>query len=193
MAIVMIVGGYQFYFFVQKHHARRPRQFNTRIDDRIPFWPSWVWVYSCLYYPMILILVFAQPSYEAFSKTVFSFLVLLAMQFVVFFFFPVQIPERSQLYDHNGSWSLRMLAFVHSFDKLANSIPSMHVSMATLTAIHLSIALQSGYGDLAQLAYLFPVVIALSAVFTKQHYVYDLLPGAVFGWAAYAVTQALIG
>ncbi len=192
MAVVLIVGGYQFYFFVQRHHVRTPRQFDTRFDDWVPFWPSWVWVYSVLYYPMILVLVFAQPSYESFSKTAFSFLVLLAMQFTVFFFFPVKIPDSWRAYDPKRSLSLRMLAFVHRFDKLVNSIPSMHVSVATLTAIHLHLALAGTLGSLAGLAYLFPVLIAMSAVFTKQHYLYDLLPGAFFGWLAWRLTDLLL-
>lgn len=192
MAIVMIVGGYQFYFFVQRYHMRKPREFNTRFDDRIPFWPSWVWIYSGLYYPIILVLVFTQPSYESFSKTAFSFLVLLAMQFAVFFFFPVKIPDRWRNYDHKGNLSLRMLAFVHHFDKLVNSIPSMHVSVATLTALHLQAGLAPSYGAAASWVHLFPVLIALSAIFTKQHYLYDILPGALFGTLAWWLTAWIL-
>jgi membrane-associated phospholipid phosphatase len=192
MAIVMIIGGYQFYFFVQRYHIRKPREFDTRYDDFIPFWPSWVWIYSGLYYPAILVLVFLQASYENFSKTAFSFLVLLAMQFTVFFLFPVKIPERWRNYDHKASLSLRMLAFVHHFDKLVNSIPSMHVSVATLTAIHLQVALAPVFGADASWIFLFPVLIALSAIFTKQHYLYDLLPGAFFGWLAWRLTAQIL-
>jgi hypothetical protein len=146
-AIVMIIGGYQFYFFVQDHHLRDAREFGTALDDKVPFRPGWVWIYSGLYYPVILLLVFIQPSYRAFNYTAFSFLVLLAMQFVVFFVFPVRVPARWRNFDPGGSLSLRMLAFVQRFDKLANSIPSMHVSIATLTAIHLAAALPQNMGS----------------------------------------------
>jgi hypothetical protein len=169
MAIVMIIGGYQFYFFVQRNHIRKPREFDTRYDDMIPFWPSWVWIYSGLYYPAILVLVFLQASYENFSKTAFSFLVLLAMQFTVFFLFPVKIPERWRNYDHKASLSLRMLAFVH-----------------------LQVALAPVFGADASWIFLFPVLIALSAIFTKQHYLYDLLPGAFFGWLAWRLTAQIL-
>ena len=191
-AVVMIVGGYQFYFFVQRHHMHEARQFNTRFDDLVPFWPSWVWIYSGLYYPVILVLVFTQGSYESFSKTAFSFLVLLAMQFTVFYFFPVRIPDRWRVYDVNGSWSLRMLGFVHHFDKLVNSIPSMHVSVATLTAIHLHSGLAATLGPYAPIVYLFPLMIALSAIFTKQHYLADLPPGVAFGAIAYWLTGTML-
>ncbi|MCB1380599.1 MAG: phosphatase PAP2 family protein [Alphaproteobacteria bacterium] len=191
-AIVMIIGGYQFYFFVQRHHLGQPREFNTWFDDKVPFWPSWVWIYSGLYYPIILLLVFAQESFQSFNYTAFSYLVLLAMQFTVFFFWPVRIPQRWRKYDAKASLSLRMLAFVHRYDKMANSIPSMHVSVATLTAIHLRAAFAPGLASWADIVYLFPLLIALSALFTKQHYVYDIVPGVVFGWAAARLTGAIL-
>ena len=54
----------------------------------------------------------------------------------------------------------------------------MHVSVAMLTALH---ALPS----LGIVAFLFPILIALSCVFTKQHYLIDLPAGAVLGGFAY--------
>jgi membrane-associated phospholipid phosphatase len=191
-AIVMIIGGYQFYFFVQKHHYRPALEFDTLLDDRIPFWPSWVWIYSGLYYPIILLLVFTQPSFQSFNYTAFSFLVLLAMQFAVFYFFPVRIPAHWRRYQPDGSLSLRMLAFVHRFDKYDNSIPSMHVSVATLTALHLHATLPQSLGNWLLLAFLFPLLISMSALFTKQHYVADILPGVAFGWIAYVFTSWLL-
>jgi len=189
---VMIIGGYQFYFFVQRNHFREAREFDTRFDDRVPFWPSWVWIYAVLYYPIILLLVFAQTSFRSFNYTAFSYLVLLAMHFAVFFFYPVRIPDRWRVYDVNGSLSLRMLAFVHRFDKMANSIPSMHVSVATLSAIHMQDQFAASLGPWLPVVWLFPVAISLSAIFTKQHYLYDILPGAGFGWLAWLVTRWLL-
>lgn len=192
-AIVLIVGGYQFYFFVQRNHRGEPRQFNTAFDDYVPFWPSWVWVYSGLYYPVMFLLVFTQTSFTAYMYTAFSFLVLLAMQCVVFYLFPVRVPGKWRLYNVNGSLSRRFLAFLQKYDATANSIPSMHVSMATLTAIHLHTTLSPMLGAFAVLAYAFPVVVALSAIFTKQHYLADILPGAAFGWLAWRATVWMVG
>jgi membrane-associated phospholipid phosphatase len=192
-AVIMIIGGYQFYFFVQRHHLGEPRQLNTRFDDYVPFRPGWVWIYSWLYYPVMLLLVFIQTSFTMFNYTAFSFLILLAMQCAVFFVFPVRVPGHWRHYEVNGSLSRRMLAFLQSYDALSNSIPSMHVSMATLTAIHLDTALTPTLGSFGLLVYAFPVLIAFSALFTKQHYIADILPGAAFGWLAYRVAQWLLG
>ena len=184
-AIIMIVGAYQFYFFVQRHHLGKARRLSSKYEERVPFWPSWVWIYSGLYYPIILLLVFTQTSFRMFNYTAFSFFVLLAMQCAVFFFFPVSTPDHWRNYNANGSLSLRMLALVHRYDSTSNSVPSMHVSVATLTAIHLHDTLTPALGSTAALSYAFPILIAFSALFTKQHYFADILPGVAFGWLAF--------
>ena len=192
MSVVMIVGGYQFYFLAQRRHLGHTRQFNSPLDNLIPFWPSWVWIYSGLYYPVILALVFTMQSYTMFAHTVFSFLVLLGMQIIVFFFFPVRVPAEWRSYDCHTSVSHRLLAFVQSYDSLSNSIPSMHVSMSTLTAIHLYGNLYPALGSYDLLVFAFPAMIAFSAVFTKQHYIADLASGAVFGWLSYRAAEFIL-
>ena len=52
----------------------------------------------------------------------------------------------------------------------------MHVSVAMLTALH---ALPRHYA--------FPALIAISCIFTKQHYIIDLPAGAALGWVAHRV------
>src|SRR5262249_57948553 len=72
------------------------------------------------------------------------------------------------------TWSERFLALVQRFDDRSNSFPSMHTAVAMLTALHL-------YPRLGPWALLFPVVIGLSCLFTKQHYVLDVPAGAAPG------------
>jgi hypothetical protein len=187
IAIILIVGGYQFYFLVQRRHLGEPIEFASKIDDRIPFRPEWVWVYSGLYYPVILLLVFTIRTFSQFSYTAFSFITLLIMQLAAFFFFPVKIPERWRNYDRGQSLSARFLGLVHSYDGLPNSIPSMHVSVSTLTAFHLHQNLTPEAGTYSLLTFLFPLLIAMSALFTKQHYVVDLAPGAALGGVNYKI------
>jgi membrane-associated phospholipid phosphatase len=168
-----------------------PIEFVSKIDDKIPFRPGWVWIYSGLYYPIILLLVFTLRTFSQFSYTVFSFITLLIMQLTAFFFFPVKIPEHWRNYDRERSLSSRFLGLVHSYDGLPNSIPSMHVSVATLTAFHLYQNMSLEIGAYSLLAFLFPLLIAISALFTKQHYVVDLAPGALVGYINYEIYALL--
>jgi membrane-associated phospholipid phosphatase len=68
---------------------------------------------------------------------------------------------------------------VQRFDARSNSFPSMHVSVAVLTAFHLQ-------PHLGLLALAFPGLIALSCLFTKQHYFLDLPAGALLGWFTFS-------
>ncbi|HGN0025821.1 TPA: phosphatase PAP2 family protein [Proteus mirabilis] len=61
----------------------------------------------------------------------------------------------------------------------------MHVSVATLTAC-------LAYASLGPLVFLFPLLIAFTCMFTKQHYLIDLPAGALLGWFAYEIYCFLI-
>jgi hypothetical protein len=65
---VLIVGGYQFYFWCQRHPLFEPREFHLPLDARIPYVPAWVWVYSLLYYPAILCVNVVLKSAEQFTR-----------------------------------------------------------------------------------------------------------------------------
>jgi membrane-associated phospholipid phosphatase len=178
LATILIVGGYQFYFWCQRNPMRPVRELRSPLDDRIPFWPAWVWIYSCLYYPGILYVNWVVGSSREFVYLAVSFLGLLAMQMVFFIFFPVATPAAWRAINGERTCSERFLAFVQRFDARSNSFPSMHTSVAVLTAFYLR-------PYLGAWAFSFPVLIGFSCLFTKQHYLVDLLAGAGLGWLAY--------
>jgi hypothetical protein len=89
---VLIVGAYQFYFWCQRNALFEPRVFRTPVDDRIPYLPAWVWIYSLLYYPAILYVNVVLKTAEQFTHVAFSYLLLLALQALFFIVFPVRTP-----------------------------------------------------------------------------------------------------
>jgi hypothetical protein len=90
---ILIIGGYQFYFWCQRNPLRPAREFWHPLDDRIPYWPAWVWIYSFLYYPAILYTTWVVQSSREFVYLAVSFLGLLALQMAFFLLFPVVTPE----------------------------------------------------------------------------------------------------
>jgi membrane-associated phospholipid phosphatase len=60
----------------------------------------------------------------------------------------------------------------------------MHTSVATLTALHL-------YPALGAAVFAFPALIALSCLFTKQHYLVDLPAGAALGWFTFGLFRMI--
>ena len=180
LSVFLIVGVYQFYFWCQRNPLGSPRELRLPIDDRIPYWPSWVWIYSFLYYPAILYTNALVESQRHFVYLTISYLVLLGFQMAFFVLFPVATPAAWRARNRGRTGAERFLAFVQKFDARSNSFPSMHTSVATLTALHL-------YPSLGAWALAFPALIGLSCLFTKQHYVLDIPAGAALGWAAFHV------
>jgi membrane-associated phospholipid phosphatase len=195
ITVVLIVGGYQFYFWAQRQTFFDARYFETKWDRRINFDPRWVWIYSGLYYPMILLAALSVPTWTEFAYTVGCFLTLLAIQVMMFVLWPVAIPSdwrrMVRLRSHGNVHtdiarevhprSMKMLDLVWSYDKLRNSLPSMHVSVAMM--VDLTIGKNWPVAGVIGLA--FPLLIAMSALKTKQHYVVDVVPGALLGAAVF--------
>lgn len=178
LSVFLIVGAYQFYFWCQRHPLTTPREWSSALDDRIPLQPKWVWIYSCLYYPAILYTNAMVRSPAEFTRLATTYLTLLMAQMAFFVVVPVMTPERWRSPDPGRSWSARLLALVQRFDARSNSFPSMHTSVAMLTALHL-------YPATGPWVLGFPVLIGLSCLFTKQHYLVDLPAGAVLGWLVF--------
>ncbi|MET4240272.1 phosphatase PAP2 family protein [Bradyrhizobium sp. RT10b] len=195
ITVVLIIGGYQFYFWAQRQAFFRPRYLVTRWDAIIGFDPRWVWVYSGLYYPMIVLAALAQSDWRAYAVTVGGFLFLLAAQLYFFLVHPVAIPEewrddaRAAPLAIACPRSMRFLEVVWSYDKLRNSMPSMHVSVATMVDLTIS----HSWPGFAFVGWLFPVLIGASALKTKQHYCVDVVPGAVMGAVAFYAWRWLVG
>jgi len=180
MTVFLIFGIYQFYFWCQRHPVGACRRFTGILDERIPFRPRWAWIYSFLYYPAIIYLNWTVTSPRHFNHLAMSFFVLLVGQMAFFLFFPVETPAHWRQLNGGRTRSEKFLLFVRRFDAPSNCFPSMHVSVAMLTAMH-------AQAQLGPMVFLFPALIALSCVFTKQHYLLDLPAGAALGWTAYQV------
>jgi len=139
---------------------------------------------ACCNYPAILYLNLVATSPAHFTRMAFGFVLLLVMQMVCSAVFPVATPGHWREMTAQHSAGLRFLKFVRYFDGPTNCFPSMHVSVATLTALHAS-------QTLGPWAWLFPVLIAISCVLTRQHYVVDLPFGAALGVLAFAAYARL--
>lgn len=181
MAIILIIGFYQFYFWCQRNNLKKPVTLHCAVDKWFGYHPGWVWIYSGIYYPIIVFTVFSFHDFRQFNYTVISYVILLVIQMSFFVFFPVQTPAGWRQQVAINSLTHRFMAYVQTLDKANNCFPSMHVSVSTLTSLHLAM----NYPAIGPWIWLFPVLIALSALFTKQHYFLDLVPGALVGWVAF--------
>lgn len=182
ITIILIIGFYQFYFWCQRNHKRTPRTFNTRVDSWFKLKPWWIWIYSGLYYPVIVLTVLTFKDFREFNYITINFFFLMSMHMIFFVYFPTVTPESWRNFDHlPKTLSVRFLQYIQKFDKNSNCFPSMHVSIAVLIAFHL-LNHRPEYGIWV---WSFPILISISTLYTKQHYVYDVISGAVLGIVAW--------
>jgi len=184
VSVFLIVGVYQFYFWCQRNPLTAPRQLRLPVDDWIPYRPRWVWIYSFLYYPVIVTINWSVSSPRHYLYAALSYVLLLAFQMAFFTFLPVATPVEWRACNTRRGRSERFLAFVQSFDAPSNSFPSMHTSVAMLTALHL-------YASLGPWVLAFPALIGLSCLYTKQHYVIDVPAGAALGWFVFKLFRLI--
>lgn len=186
LMVFMIVGGYQLYFLPQRVQFRKGRSFETRWDALIKYDPRWVWVYSGLYYPAILLIGFVVPSWVQLIYLIMNGIALLSLHCVFFFLLPVEVPSHWRRHNDSGL-SQRALNFVQGIDQRCNSFPSMHVALATLVDLYIHKFVPEVY----PLGMLVPILIAISALKTKQHFVVDILPGVVTGYSMFMLWEYL--
>ena len=91
MCIFLITGVYQFYFWTQNHPIKKPRSLECKLDDKFTLKPRWVWIYSGLYYPLIILVVATVDGMREFNYMAMSYFLLLFMQM----FFLSSIPRRN--------------------------------------------------------------------------------------------------
>lgn len=195
ITVILIYGGYSHYFWAQRQRWYPARFIGTRLDDRIGYDARWVWIYSALYYPMILLAALSIPTWQEYAYAVGCFLALLAAQMVFFLFLPVEIPPEwrtvnraAWVRQHGRSYSQDFLDAVWSYDKLRNSMPSMHVSVAVMV----DLTIWRNWPMVGHVGILFPILIAISAIKTKQHYLWDIPAGAALGAAVFFAWHALV-
>ena len=181
VGLIVILGCYEVYFIFQRITHSTYRSLETVFDRWFPYRPEWVWIYSFFYYGVLISLVLTFRTYADFVFTTASYVVLLGIQIAIFAALPVSTPSAWRHQGPPRSISERLLMFVQRIDATSNCFPSMHTSVAILTALqlhrHTSISLQW--------TLLYPLLIGLSALFTKQHFFVDILAAFVVGAIPY--------
>lgn len=153
----------------------------TALDRAIPFIPAWVYIYALLYVLLPLPLVLPSPR-PAFRRICASFVFTSLVSFVVFLLFPVHMDLRPTDLDTTefANW---ILALIHRVDTPANCLPSLHVSLSLLAAL-CAWSLDRAVG---RIAIPLALVVALSTLLVKQHWVWDMLTGWALGFSVWAV------
>ena len=184
LVAIVVTGCYQLFFWVQRNNDRfKTRCFVIGLDSMIPFWPSWVWIYSFLYYIAIGFVVASIQSIAEGVYLIFGAVMLLLSQVALFYLFPSTVPPEYRQYESN-TVATKFLRFVQGKDNGRNCMPSMHCSVA----MYVSLVLYPTIGDYS---WVFVGLIAISCLLVKQHQIADILPGIALGYVVWYFAPVL--
>lgn len=169
------------YFLINRGHARY--YFETAFDRGIPFTPIFIVPYIA-FIPFVVFAILATFT-TPIAVPFYLALILggLATSFTRYFVHcGIRQPRirRADVYD-------RLIHWVYRHDDRAHTFPSAHVFTSVIVSYFLALAFPP---------YLFPIwafgiLIVLSTMFVKQHYLVDVVGGIVYATAAIYLAQIL--
>lgn len=150
------------------------------LDRMVPVQPAWAVIYlSYLLSPFLPVLIVRQE--ELIRRTFLAWLLVWSVGFACFLVYPTMAPRTDEVSGTGFfAWYLRG---IYAADPPRNCFPSLHVATVFVAAlscwrVHRGVGLAAG---------LWAALIAASTVFTKQHYVADVVAGIVLAGAAYGL------
>lgn len=168
------------------HLVKGGREPKTKLDERVPLLPFFVYPYLFAYIPWIIGLYFYYAVYfpEYFFRLTVATGIATLLGYACFLFFPTYV---TCTYPEGKGFAYRLLQYVHFIDQQNNACPSMHVYMTVLLMVF-------SWGSIAWLnaiTFLLGTSIIAATVLTKRHYLLDIAGG--LGVGVIAVGAAFYG
>jgi membrane-associated phospholipid phosphatase len=150
------------------------------LDRAVPLQPVWMPVYLSLWVFSFLPL-WVVRGVDLRRRTILAYITTAITAYVGFLIVPTAAPRPAVVPgDGMWAWALRTL---YALDPPYNCFPSLHVAYAFLAALS-AYRVHRGFGVLALS---WAVLVGISTLFIKQHYVADVIAGALLALASYAI------
>ena len=181
--LVLLVGLVPFYILIPElwpPHTRHVPE--LALDRALPLMPSWALVYGALYLFLIMLPILVVREDELIRRTAFAYLLIWITAYVFFFvIYPTAAPRPARVIGEGFAvWGLRAL---YSSDPPYNCFPSLHVAHSFVSAL----ACYRVHRSLGIVATTCATLLALSTLFTKQHYILDVIAGVFLALVAYVI------
>ncbi len=180
--MVVLVSLVPFYIFIAGLMPGRTVHVPELPVDRIvPLQPAWALVYGSLYLFLIVLPVFVVRQEEHIRRTVLAYLTVWITAYICFLAYPTIAPRPAKV-DGEGfaAWGLK---FLYSADPPYNCFPSLHVAHSFVSALT-SYRVHRKVGIAGTLC---ASLVGVSTLYTRQHYVLDVIAGILLALVAYAV------
>lgn len=151
------------------------------LDYALPVEPAWSVVYLSLFLAALLP-AFVVHQQELLRRTVNAYLATWLVAYIFFVAYPTIGPRPSgnAIGDGFSGW---LLQTIYSSDVRYNCFPSLHVAQCFLAALVCN-RIHRGVGVVAGV---WAALVGISTLYTKQHYVLDVVSGALLACVAYRV------
>lgn len=180
VSMVLLVALVPFYILIPEFLPPRIRHVpELALDRALPLIPSWALIYGALYLFLILLPVFVVRQDELIRRTVYAYLLIWITAYIFFFVvYPTAAPRPAKVIGEGFAvWGLRAL---YSADPPYNCFPSLHVAHSFVSAL----ACCRVHRRLGIIATICATLVGVSTLFTKQHYVLDVIAGSVLALVA---------
>ena len=182
LALIILVFAVQSLYIPINRTLQSGFIFSTHLDPFVPLWPIWVVPYMLVMGWWIvggvwMAVKMEETLYRAFIIAALS-VTLTALGFFVFF--PTCI-ERPALV--GTDWATELLRYLYTHDRIYNAFPSGHVYLTTLFGLFWA----RWFPRQQWLWVSIVVVVTLSTLFTRQHYLPDAIGGLVLAWLGYCL------
>lgn len=159
---------------------------STPIDQMLPVWPHWVWIYDfCFLIPFFIVVLLKDG--HAINRLVIGIFVAAFSASIVFLLIPISHPF-PELGDGVADRWVRY-HYANDFPPGANKMPSLHV----INAILFWLAVRQGSSSriMRGVMLVLAILIAASTVLIKQHLIIDVLLGIPWAFATWWITLRL--
>jgi membrane-associated phospholipid phosphatase len=182
VSMVVLVSLVPLYIFIADMIPKRAAHVPEMALDRlVPLQPVWTLIYAALYLFLIMLPVFVVRQQEHIRRTVRAYLFVWITAFVVFLTYPTIASRPLKVVGEGFAfWSLR---FLYTLDPPYNCFPSLHVAHSFVSALT-CYRVHRGVGIAAGTA---AALVGISTLFTKQHYIADVVAGTFLAFVAYMI------
>lgn len=150
------------------------------IDYKIPFIPEWIIIYfGCYISWAVFYIIICRENKEVCYNFVTAEVISKMIALVVFIAYPTEMVERATFEQSLGNGFLEQLtAFMYSADKPVNLFPSIHCLASWVGFRGLTWCKKVG-NPLKVFSFILAILVFLSTLFTKQHYIIDIFGGVL--------------
>ena len=183
---------FAFYFSIQSFISHNSLNLLTSLDLKIPLIPEFVWVYHSFIPVLVLTMLGLIKSKRLFLSTLASLCIATIILSSFYVFLPAQYPrELWQTESHTLSeW---LLGLTRMIDGPGNCLPSGHNTFAWLLVLFVARSnCVKQYSWLKPAFFVWGVLISISTLVLKQHYVFDVISGIALATLCYYFVQKVI-